>query len=192
LPFWEGYEPIVAPGDDSEGLFRFLRPEESEDESCVELSGEAEDSADLGWNCDMGLCGFFVWKMAGEPKFSWAVVGAGDAMRSELRKSLGSKVGFVPSVKPNEFSSSPSIEYMLVSGLGILGGEAKFELNMSRPRVVFFGLKCPEQRSTGPETYSSSYQLGVELLPLSGRLREQYGGVFDAAVATEMGWLYNA
>jgi hypothetical protein len=46
FPFCEGYDPKLALGDDSEGLFLLRRPEESDEESCVELSGEAEETTD--------------------------------------------------------------------------------------------------------------------------------------------------
>lgn len=40
----------MAEGDELEGLFRFLRPDESEEESCVELSGDADETAERGWS----------------------------------------------------------------------------------------------------------------------------------------------
>jgi hypothetical protein len=68
LLFCEGYEPNVATGEDSDGLLRFRRPEESEDESCAELSGDADETADRGWNCGLGLRSGLAWKALGEPK----------------------------------------------------------------------------------------------------------------------------
>ena len=68
-PSSEGYEPKTTPGEELDGLLRFLLPDESEEESCVELSGEVEDTADRGWNCGSGLCSLF-GNIAGEAKFS--------------------------------------------------------------------------------------------------------------------------
>jgi hypothetical protein len=71
--------------------------------------------------------------MTGEPKLIDAFVGTGDAIRSEFRKSFGSKVGFALSLRGKVPSSSPSMEYMLLSGgLAKLGGEVKLEPNMAK------------------------------------------------------------
>jgi hypothetical protein len=65
---WAGYEPKIADGEELEGLFRFRRPDESEEESCVELSGEADDTAERGWSWGSGLGSCLANMAVGDPK----------------------------------------------------------------------------------------------------------------------------
>jgi len=83
------YEPNMADGDELEGLLRFRLPDESEDESCVELSGEVEDTAERGILWGRGLCSAFCTpKAPGDPKVTWAGLDMGDDVYSVLRYSL--------------------------------------------------------------------------------------------------------
>jgi hypothetical protein len=70
----------MAAGDELDGLLRFLLPDESDDESWVELSGEVEETAERGWMCGSGLCcsTFCTTKAPGDPKFNWPAWDIGD------------------------------------------------------------------------------------------------------------------
>jgi hypothetical protein len=77
----EGYDPNMAVGDELDGLLRFLLPDESEEESCVELSGDVEETAERGCMWGRGLCSAFGRANApGDPKLSWALLDMGDAV----------------------------------------------------------------------------------------------------------------
>jgi hypothetical protein len=61
----------MAVGEELEGLLRFRLPEESDDESWVELSGEVEETAERGCMCGRGLCSVFGTTYGpGDPKLS--------------------------------------------------------------------------------------------------------------------------